>query len=375
MFHQFAKAIIVLIFAAHTVTTNGNVFAQKWADDMFKVKEYNFGNVSRNAKAEYEFEVYNPYVEDIHIRSVSASCSCTSVSVDKGTIKTYETGKVKAHLNTDRFSGDRRATLTVVIDKPFYATVQLHVKGNIRSDINFQPGEVNFGTVSSGKAVEKQVDFTYQGRSDWKVTAMKSTNEDVTAELTEISRNYGQIRYKLVVKLASDAQPGFINDRIVLVSNEGANREIPIMVQGKVNPGVTVSPSTLFVGNLEPGQEVTKKIIVRAEAPFAIKEVTCPNEHYSFELAPVANDEVQSRNIHFITVSYKAPESDSEEQFTDTIRIVTDAQSTPLELQVHAKVLGDSQVDTKPPAETATPGDKTQNKPLRDFSLTNNLIQ
>jgi hypothetical protein len=185
-----------------------NLFAQKWAEDMFKVKNYDFGNVSRNAKAEYEFEVYNPYIEDIHIRSISASCSCTTVSVDKSTVKTYETAKIKAHYHTDRFTGPRNATLTVVIDKPFYATVQLQVKGNIRSDINFQPGEVNFGSVSSGQAVEKLVNFTYQGRNNWQVTELKSTNQDITAELTEISRNYSQVRYSLKVKLAPDASAG-----------------------------------------------------------------------------------------------------------------------------------------------------------------------
>lgn len=360
MSHHFSRLLFVLavtFFSANTVT---DLYAQKWADDMFKVKDHNFGNVSRNAKAEFEFEVYNPYIEDIHIRSVSASCSCTTVSVDKSTIKTYETAKVKAHFNTDRFVGARSATLTVMIDKPFYATVQLQVKGNIRTDIIFQPGEVNFGSVSSGNAAEKQVDFTYQGRSNWQVTELKSTNHDISAELTEISRNYGQVKYRLKVKLASDASAGYINDRIILVSNEAGNREIPIMVQGVVKQGITVNPSKLFVGNLEPGQEVTKKIVLRADSPFVIKNVTCPNVQYSFDFQRIISP-AQSPNIQIVTVSYKAPQDQIEQQFTDTIRIITDAQTLPLELQTYVKVLTDDDEIPDTQAEITAPDEPANN--------------
>ena len=305
---------------------------------MLKVKTYDFGNVSRNAKAEYDFEIYNPYVEDIHIRSVSSSCSCTTVSVDKPTLKTYETAKVKAHFNTDRFVGNRGATLTVVIDKPFFATVQLHVKGNIRTDVTFQPGEVNFGSVSSGKVVEKQVDITYQGRSNWQVTELKSTNQDISAELSEISRNNGLVKYRLKVTLASEASAGYINDRIILISNEGYNREIPIMVQGVIKQGLTVNPSKLYVGNLEPGQVVTKKVVLRGDSPFAIKKVVCPNDDYTFAFQQT-NVTAQPRNIHIVTVSFKAPEGMASKQFTDTIRIFTDAQQAPVELESYAKIM------------------------------------
>ena len=50
-------------------------------------------------------------------------------------MKTYEKGAIVATFNTNSFHGQRGATLTVIIDKPFYAEVQLHVRGYIRSDV------------------------------------------------------------------------------------------------------------------------------------------------------------------------------------------------------------------------------------------------
>ena len=43
-----------------------------------------------------------------------------------------------------------KKTLTVTIDKPFYAQVQLHVSGDIRSDVVFTPGSVQLGSVDEG---------------------------------------------------------------------------------------------------------------------------------------------------------------------------------------------------------------------------------
>ena len=258
----------------------------------------------------------------------------------------------------------------MVIDKPFYATVQLQVKGNIRTDIIFQPGVVNFGSIFSGNAVEKEVNFTYQGRSNWQVTQLKSTNKDVSAELTEISRNAGQVKYRLKVKLAPDASTGYINDRIILVSNEGVNREIPVMVQGIVKQGITVNPSKLIVGNLAPGQEVTKKIVLRAESPFSIKEITCPNDQYSFHFQQ--NRSIgQSGNIQIVTVSYKAPDDTTGRLFTDTIRIVTDAQQAPLELQTYAKVLADGASDeiTESFDDIVVSGEMNQNDMREGISI------
>src|SRR5208283_2392202 len=51
--------------------------AQQWADKMFAQHSHDFGSVPRAAKVEYEFVVTNLYNQDIHIASVSASCSCT----------------------------------------------------------------------------------------------------------------------------------------------------------------------------------------------------------------------------------------------------------------------------------------------------------
>ena len=117
-----------------TLLAGPAAFGQRWAEKMFTHSKHDFGSVARDAKTEHRFTLSNIYLEDVHVARASASCGCTSVRIDKPLLKTYETGEIVASLNTDTFRGHRSATITVTFDKPFYAQVQLHVRGNIRSD-------------------------------------------------------------------------------------------------------------------------------------------------------------------------------------------------------------------------------------------------
>src|SRR5664280_2188989 len=117
---------------------------------MFKITEHDFGPVARGAKAEYRFVFENLYLEDVHIAGVRTSCGCTTPSIENALLKTYDKGAILAHFNTDTFLGQRGATLTVTIDKPFYAEMQVHVRGYIRGDVVVEPGSVQVGSIDQG---------------------------------------------------------------------------------------------------------------------------------------------------------------------------------------------------------------------------------
>src|ERR1035437_10000490 len=135
--------------------------AQEWADKMFEFRSYDFGNIARGAKTEFAFELTNLYLEDVHIASVRSSCGCTTPRIEKDTLKTYEKGAVIADINSDRFSGNQGATITVTIDKPQYAQVQMHVKVYIYNDVHLEPSSVAIGSVALGNSVERTISVQY----------------------------------------------------------------------------------------------------------------------------------------------------------------------------------------------------------------------
>src|SRR6188474_3937645 len=127
MLRNVLLAMIVLVAGTSALP------AKEWAQKMFRVASHDFGHLARGAKAEFSFELQNLYEEDVHIADVRTSCGCTIPTITKPTLKTWEKGSIIATLNTRSFVGQRNSTLTVVIDRPFYAEVPLTIAGYIHS--------------------------------------------------------------------------------------------------------------------------------------------------------------------------------------------------------------------------------------------------
>ncbi|MBI2479744.1 MAG: DUF1573 domain-containing protein [Planctomycetia bacterium] len=84
--------------------------AQEWATKMFKTTSHDFGYVARGAKAEFAFEFENLYEEDLHVASVRSSCGCTTPTITKRDLKTFEKSTIVATYNTRSFLGQKKVT-------------------------------------------------------------------------------------------------------------------------------------------------------------------------------------------------------------------------------------------------------------------------
>ncbi|MEX0713791.1 MAG: DUF1573 domain-containing protein [Pirellulales bacterium] len=332
------------VFAALVVLSASGPVAlgQEWARKMFETTSHDFGAVPRGAKVEYEFKLSNLYQEDIHIAGVRSSCGCTTPSVTQDTLKTYETSTIVAAFNTRNFLGQKKATVTVTIDQPFYAEVQLHVAGYIRSDVVLHPGAVEFGSVDHGSTAEKTIKITYAGRSDWQIVDVR-TPPFLDASVRETGRGNGQVTYDLHVRLKAEAPAGFVKQQLMLVTNDRRATQLPVDVEGRIVSELTVSPASLFMGSLKPGQKVTKQLVVQCKKPFRITAVTCGGESFKMQALEVA------KPVHLVPVTFVA--GDKPGKVTYRIRIETDlGKDVASELSAYAQVL---EVEQTEPADAA----------------------
>lgn len=302
--------LLSLLIASHAA-------AQQWAQKMFKTCRHDFGAVARGSKAEYAFEFENIYEEDVHVASVRSSCGCTTPTVTKSTLKTWEKSSVLVSYNTRSFLGEKGATVTVVFDRPYYAEVQLIVTGHIRGDVVFDPGELDFGEVASAQPAEKTVKVSYAGRSTWHIVDVRSANEHVEVELTETQRSGGRVAYDMLVRLKPDFPPGFFQDQLTIVTDDQKRQTIPLTIRGNVASLLTVSPASLFLGSLEPGETVTKQLFVKGQQPFKVVNIKCGDKAFEFKAPP---DE--KKTLHVISVTYKAGPASG--RVSETIEIETD---------------------------------------------------
>jgi Protein of unknown function (DUF1573) len=326
--------------------------AQDWARKMFTESSHDFGTVARDAKVEYRFQFTNPYQETVHVAGVSSSCGCTTPEVTKSELKTYEKSEIVAKFNTRSFTGNHQATITATFDKPFYATVQFVVFGDIRGELQLQPEQVELGTIDQGQEVERRVTVTHYGSSEWKVLDVRSVNTNYEVEVKDGPRSFDKVSYDLVVHLKKDAPPGYLKDQLVLVTNDPRVTQFPVEVEGLVKAELSASPQSLALGLVEVGKTATKPIVVRGRRPFTVTAVHCDDDAFTFKV-PTAASAVQ-----FIPVTFTAP--DKAGKIAKKIRIETDlGKSFVVEVIAQAEVKGAEHPADIAPSKTDTAADKT----------------
>ncbi len=315
--------------------------AKEWAQKMFQVSSHDFGNVARGAKSEFAFELQNLYEEDVHIADVRTSCGCTTPTITKPTLKTWEKGTIVATLNTRSFVGHRNSTLTVVIDKPFYAEVPLTIVGNIHSDIDFQPGVAALGDIEQGTVGEQSVSVTYRGNFGWQIADVRSANSHLEVELGEAVRQPGLVTYKMVVRVKADAPPGILQDQLTLVTNDQRMPTVVLPVEGRVAPPLSVNPSPLMFGTLAPGQSATKQLVITGKQPFRVLAIQADGDALQFKTAPDV-----TKKVHLVPITVVAPQRPGE--FHHSVTIETDlANASRTTCLVRGTVRGDSPTAAK----------------------------
>ncbi len=309
-----------LAFILCLLACSSHASAQDWARKMFSEQDHDFGIVPRGAKAEYVFKFTNSYEQPLHVAAVRSSCGCTIPRVldEKRDIKTYQEGGIVCEFNTRSFIGTKEAVVTVVFDRPVYAEVQLRVKGNIRSDIVTEPGEIQFGELELGEEAQQKVRITYAGRNYWEITDVRSDNENlgVSFEGDPVRTRDGRVEYRMNVRLKGSAPAGLMNSQIYLVTNERLYNSVNIPVRGSVLPPLAVTPPEP-IGTVDAGDEWTGRIVLKSKQAFAIKEVDCKDDRFQFEIP------TGQKRLHLIRVKFAAGAED-EGAFKEAVRITTD---------------------------------------------------
>ena len=289
---------------------------QNWAADMFETLSHDFRTVGRGTKSEFHFVLKNKFQEDVHIASVRTSCGCTTPIVKQNTLKSHETGAIIAKFNTDTFIGQKAATVTVVFDRPYYTEVQLSVKGFIRTDISFNPPEVAYGELSPKSTAEKEVVITHNGNANWEITDVRSFCNHLQVRLNPPERSPGMVRYRMSVKLLDSMPEGDIRERITIISNDRDFPTTEMSISGRIRPTLAISPATVSIGTARPGQPVEKRLLVRGEEPFAIKEVVCGDKRFAFDVPE------GKKKLHFVKMKFTGDKTKN--KVGQEIRIVTD---------------------------------------------------
>ena len=90
-------------------------------------------------------------------------------------------------MDARRFTGPKTVTIHVTVGPEYTSTATLQVSANSRSDVVFNPGEVNFGVVPHGR-------FTRVGFAQAIVRAERGAREDIVGRTHDALRRAGALR-------------------------------------------------------------------------------------------------------------------------------------------------------------------------------------
>jgi hypothetical protein len=299
-------ALFALALAFHS-----SVSAQAWAEKMFKDKDakdnpivHDFGSVPRGSHLLHRFKITNIYAVPMDIVSLKPSCGCGTATATKTTLQPRESGYIEVTVDTTRFQQPKKLTVAVTVGPEYVSTADLVLSFDPRNDIVFNPGQVVFGVVPQGQAVEKkEIDVEYAGALDWQVTEVVSRDLPVEASFKEWYRRAGQksakeVGYKISVALKADAPAGPFKQEIFLKTNDPNCPLLPVLVEANVQAPLTASPNKLEFGTTTVGQPITKRVIVKAAKACKITSIEGQADGVTADLPE------GSKETHFLTVKW-----------------------------------------------------------------------
>jgi hypothetical protein len=323
------NAILTLLVLALGATTAP---AQGWAEKMFKEgTTHDFGSVPRGAQLFHRFTVTNIYAVRMEITDVRSGCGCVTATAAKRVLEPRESTTIDVLMDARRFTGAKTVTVRVTVGPEFVSSAELKVSATSRADVVFNPGQVNFGSVTRGQTPSQTIDVEYAGALAWQVKEVVAGKDlPFTAECKELYRKPGQVGYQLKVTLKADAPLVLLKDYVYLKTNDPASPLVPVLVEANVQSAVTVSPTALNLGGVKVNEGLTRRVVVRGSKPFKVLGVDGLGDGITLGAEPGPAAPVQ-------TVTFKCQFTKAGD-FKRELKIKTDLQEAPLVVTIEGSV-------------------------------------
>lgn len=326
----------LLIFAVFAPTA---VAQQGWADALVDRRKVDFGVIATGSEAIETLKVTNNLTTTVQLSGVSTGCQCASATITgPRQLAPNQSTTIEVRMNTLAYTRKRETKLTIGFDAPALATVEVPIEAYIRTDVVFEPGKLDFGSVDFGKGAEQSVKVTYAGRPDWQIVRVKCTNPALKCQSNLISRNESpvngiNVEYSLQFQLLPQAQPGRFQEYVTLETDDAANPFIPLMVLGTVQPDISITNPRIEIKALRPGQTATARVVVRGIRPFVVSEVNCGGLKDCFTVRMGETPE----KLQVVDMTFTAP--DRPGRFTERMQLKVEGREQGLEFAISGMIL------------------------------------
>lgn len=310
--------------------------ADSWSDKLIETKKIDFGVIATGSEAIKEIVVQNVYDQPVTLAEVKTSCTCATGRLPEGRLNVVlqpgESVPVTVQMNT-RLKSKKSSNLLIRFAGPRFVEHRIPVEAYIRTDVVINPGKLNFKELEYGNAATASVEISYAGRPDWNIENVKFSNPNMKATLSPPVKMNGGVKFKLTMALDNKAPTGPIREQIFIVTNDRTNPNIPLKIEGRVAPDISVSPGILPIGAIESGKTKKVQFLLRGKKAFLVTAVDCEGMSGCFkaELMKRAN------RIHKLVVEFTPPNRPG--KFTEQLLVNIKGRPHPLLLNISGTIV------------------------------------
>jgi hypothetical protein len=272
--------------------------AATWAEAMFEDLNRDFGSVPRGPTLTHSYRFTNNTGHAVRITSVRVSCGCTTATALQGVVQPGQSSAIHAQMDTRRFTGPKTVTIYIQFDQPAWEEVRLAISANGRDDIGVSPDTLAFGPVPRGATPARQTTVSFTGGTQ--LVNVSADSNYVQLQAKQVQGNGYGINYEVTATLRPDTPVGKWFTDVWLNTNNPSSPRIRVPLTVDVEPALNFSLSTIAFGQVQPGQAVEKRVILRGSQPFRITAIEGTDETIS---AKVQTGDDKALPAHVIVVS------------------------------------------------------------------------
>jgi hypothetical protein len=254
-------------------------------------KHFSFGVVPECHKVQTEYTFENTGKGVLTIGKIITGCGCTSSRVTKDKIQPGEKGIISIVFDTTGQIGEQNRNILVETNDPQNPKVKLTLAGKVKEQLVCHPRVLNFGPLSRGQKIEKEIEISILDDKRAIITDLISDNQDIILSLESYSEQYGENSFKKAnnkkdyrknqnrvrVTLQTENKPiGRFEHQITIQASSKLNKmQVKIPVYGDVVSSMIVKPSQLMFGVVRPGRKENQTVTIaqRYDTPFEIQRI------------------------------------------------------------------------------------------------------
>jgi hypothetical protein len=267
----------------------------------------------------------------MEITNISSSCGCVTATAAKRVLEPREATTIDVSMDARRFTGVKKVDVKVTVGPEYVSTAELKINASSRADVVFNPGEVNFGSVTRGQTPTQTIDVEYAGALKWEVSEVVVAKDlPLTATVKEWYRRPGQVGYKVSVVLKGDVPAGPFKEYIYLKTNDPTSPTVPVLVESVVQAALKVTPSSFNLGNIKVGDILTRRVLVQGNKPFKVLSAEGTGDGIT-----MSDPAATAANVQTVTLKIALTKTGD---FKREVKLKTDLQDAPVVVTIEGNV-------------------------------------